>query len=170
MPGPVKQMQMLYSPEEDRILFRVNSMDNSEFRFWLTRRFTSMLTRVLAQHVELDLDVSTQESPEARQAVKQFKHEQAVQNADFAQPFEDQQVNYPLGQDSILAYRLTGKRNGLDLQLGIHPKTGQGITVLVNHALNASITELLSRCIRQAQWDMQSTKSADKKAAKMIVN
>ena len=47
MPGSINQIQIAYSPEEDRILFRVNSMDRKEFRFWLTRRFTVLLVKVL---------------------------------------------------------------------------------------------------------------------------
>jgi hypothetical protein len=31
MSSAINQMQMLYNPEEDRILFRVNTSDNKEF-------------------------------------------------------------------------------------------------------------------------------------------
>ena len=70
-------MQMLYKSEEDRVLFRVNSIDGSEFKFWITRRFAILMLRVLEQHMLSDQDVSTQGTQEARKALQSFKEEQA---------------------------------------------------------------------------------------------
>ena len=78
MSGAISQLQMLYVPEEDRILFRVNTTHRQQFRFWLTRRYAVLMLKVLREHQETDPDVSIQESPEARLAVKSFKQERAV--------------------------------------------------------------------------------------------
>ncbi len=75
MPGALSQIQMLYNAEEDRILFRVNSTDQLEFRFWITRRFSGLLLKVLKQHREKDPDVMTQSTPEAKEALASFKQE-----------------------------------------------------------------------------------------------
>jgi len=145
---------MLYHPEEDRILFRVNSTTNQEFRFWITRRFALMLTRVLAEHAETDPDVSTQGSAEARQAVKDFKHEQAINQADFNKPFRDEQAEFPLGEQTRLAFRLTCKRVGSVLKLGLHPKNGEGITLQIDRNLNTSMTQLLLSAAQKAEWNL----------------
>ena len=78
MSGSINQIQIAYSAEEDRILFRVNSTDRKEFRFWLTRRFMILLIRVLGEHRKRDPDVVSQQSEQAKEAVQSFKQEQAV--------------------------------------------------------------------------------------------
>ena len=145
---------MLYHSEEDRILLRVNSTTNQEFRFWITRRFALMLIRVLAEHAESDPDISTQGSAEARQAVKEFKHEQAIDKADFNKPFREEHAEFPLGEEARLAFRLTCNRVDAVLKLGIHPKNGEGITLQIDRNLNTSITQLLLSAVQKAQWNL----------------
>lgn len=154
MTGSISQVQMLYHPEEDRILFRVNSTTNQEFRFWITRRFAVMLFRVLAEHAESDPDISTQATLEARQAVKDFKQEEAINKADFNKPFREEHAEFPLGEKTKLAFRLTCNRVDPILKLGIHPKDGEGITLQIDRNLNTSITQLLSRAVEKAQWNL----------------
>ena len=145
---------MLYHPEEDRILLRVNSTTSQEFRFWITRRFALILIRVLAEHAESDPDISTQGSAEARQAVKEFKHEQAIDKADFNKPFREEHAEFPLGEEARLAFRLTCNRVDAVLKLGIHPKNGEGITWQIDRNLNTSITQLLLSAVQKAQWNL----------------
>lgn len=154
MPGSISQVQMLYHPEEDRILFRVNSTTNQEFRFWITRRFAVMLLRVLAEHAESDPDISTQATLEARRAVQDFKQEQAINKADFNKPFREEHAEFPLGEKTKLAFRLTCKRADSILKLGIHPKIGEGITLQIDRNLNTSITQLLLSAVQKAQWNL----------------
>jgi len=145
---------MLYHPEEDRILLRVNSTTNQEFRFWITRRYALLLTRALAEHAESDPDISTQGSAAAKQAVKEFKHEQAINKADFNKPFKEESAEFPLGEQTRLAYRLTCNRVDSVLKLGIHPKNGEGITLQIDHNLNTSISQLLLSAAQKAQWNL----------------
>jgi hypothetical protein len=154
MAESLRQIQMVYHPEEDRILLRLGAVAGTEFRFWLTRRFVRLLLRVLREHVETDPDVCLQPSEEARRAVREFKHEAAVSRARFGQRFEQAAADFPLGEGALLAYRLVGRRSGGNLLLGIHPRAGAGISLTVNRSLNASMTELLLRAVRQAQWDL----------------
>lgn len=152
MTNSVRQMQMQYDPEEDRILFRINSGDRQEFRFWLTRRYAALLLRVLGEHVAADPDVSTQVDPTARAAVTQFKQEQARSQADFGKPFDEAPAEFPLGADALLAHKVTGGRRGDDLILGIHPKSGQGINMTLSQSLNLNLTHMLTDAVRRAQW------------------
>jgi hypothetical protein len=163
---------MLYQPEEDRILLRVNSTANEEFRFWITRRFALMLIRALAEHAESDPDISTQGSVEARQAVKDFKLEQALNKADFEKPFREEQAEFPLGEQTRLAFRLTCSRADSVLVLGIHPKDGEGITMRIDRDLNSSITRLLLSAVQKAQWNLGQVTVTTAKIAneKPIVN
>ncbi len=172
MPGSVNQIQMLYHPEEDRILLRINSTTNQEFRFWITRRFATLLFRVLTEYAESDPDISTQGSSEARQAVKTFKQEQAIDKADFNKPFREEAAEFPLGDQVKLAFRLNCNRAGTILILGIHPKSGDGITLRIDQNLNTSIMQILLQAVQKAQWNLGAISTAVRATAdeKPIVN
>ncbi|MEM7366455.1 MAG: hypothetical protein AAF525_20775 [Pseudomonadota bacterium] len=151
MSGAISQLQVVYSPEEDRILFRVNTTEQSEFRFWFSRRYTMLLLRVLHEHQARDPDVVVQQAPEARQAVQSFKQEQSAQSANMSKQFEAS-TRRPLGEDAILAHRLTYKINDDQLNLGIAPKEGQGINIGINRDINNNLTRLLLAAAKQGEW------------------
>ena len=54
---------------QDRLLLRLSTTDNCEFRFWLTRRFTQRLWTILVQMLEWDEAVRQQFDPQTRHAV-----------------------------------------------------------------------------------------------------
>ena len=47
--GQLHQMQIVFVPEQDRLLFRLNTTgrQQQEFRFWLTRRYVRILWKAL---------------------------------------------------------------------------------------------------------------------------
>ncbi|HIG43900.1 MAG: hypothetical protein ABGY96_16205 [bacterium] len=150
----ISQMQALYHPEQDRILFRVNSIDKREFRFWITRRFTVLILKVLKDHMDSDPDISTQETPDTRQAVKTFKQEKAIQEANFEQKFTEGSNDLPLGEDVLLAFKLTYKVEGESLHMGIQPKSGQGINMVLNRKINSSLMQLIVTAAKKADWKL----------------
>ena len=152
MPGAINQLQMLYMPEEDRILFRVNTTERQQFRFWLTRRYTILLLKVLKEHLESDPDISLQDTPEAKQAVKSFKQEEAITSANFKQAFDESANELPLGQDIPVAFKLTYNLNDGNLNVGIQPKEGQGINMAIDRSINMSMTSLLMGAARKGEW------------------
>jgi len=154
MTAGISQIQMLYNPEEDRILFRVNSTDNKEFRFWLTRRFSIMLLKLLKDHLESDPDVSLQGTPEAKQAVQQFKRERAMSSANFREQFRGDNNDLPLGAEAKVAFKLTYSIKDENLNLGIQPKQGQGVNIVINRDINLSLTRLLLEAARKGDWKL----------------
>ncbi|MDA0788075.1 MAG: hypothetical protein O2780_01305 [Proteobacteria bacterium] len=170
MPGAISQIQMLYNAEEDRILFRVNSTDQLEFRFWITRRFSGLLLKVLKQHREKDPDVMTQSTPEAKEALASFKQEKAMGQADFSQKFAEQDHQRPLGDEPRLAFKLNYAINDGNLQLGIHPKDGQGISLVLNQDLNATLTQLLLSAQKKAGWNLPEAQPLAVAATNRVIN
>ena len=59
----INQFSANYNPIEDRILFRFNTTDLKEFRFWFSRRVASKLLKVMPE--------GTQEGTEIVQELKQ---------------------------------------------------------------------------------------------------
>jgi len=152
----ISQMQMLYVPEEDRVLFRVNSADNKQFRLWLTRRYTQLFLKILKNHMDADPDLSIQATPEAKEAIQSFKQEKAMQGANFEEKFkekaEDSEIAF--GDDVPLAYRLNYRIEGEILHLGIEPKRGKGVTLAINRDINTSLTRLISAAAQKAEWQL----------------
>ncbi len=160
MTGAISQLQMVYVAEEDRILFRVNSTDKKEFRFWLTRRYVILLLKVLGDHKQVDPDISLQATPQAKAAIQDFKAEKAIGDASFDQKFNDEDNEYPLGQDIKLAFKLSyNLRDDGSMQLGVQPKTGQGINIVLNQEINITMTRLLMTAVRNAEWRLEENTS-----------
>lgn len=154
MTGSISQLQMVYNAEEDRILFRVNTTAQHQFRFWVTRRYAILMLKVLKEHIESDPDVSMQGTPEGKEAVKSFKQEKAIQSANFKEQFVEDANELPLGQDIPVAFRLSYNLKEGILHLGIQPKEGQGINMAINQELNTSLTQLLLGAARKGEWSL----------------
>jgi hypothetical protein len=170
MTGAISQMQMLYVPEEDRILFRVNTTSNHQFRFWLTRRYTILLLRVLKEHVESDPDVSMQGTPEAKEAVKSFKQEKAIQSANFKENFREKANELPLGQDIPVAFKLTYNIKEGNLNVGLQPKEGQGINMAINREINSSLTQLLLGAAKKGEWSLEGVAQPAAVQENIVIN
>ena len=97
----INQLQISCSPEEGRILFRLNTTSAEEFRFWLTRRYCQLMVQSLSAHRATDPDVSNQVSPLAREAVESFKREADDSGGNFKDDFKAG-VKFPLGETPIL--------------------------------------------------------------------
>ena len=149
----ISQLQMTYTPEEDRILLRINTGSGEEFRFWLTRRFSQLLIQALSTHRDADPDISTQPTPDAKQAVQSFKQEAAQANGDFKQEFK-QSTAFPLGDAPMLAHKLSYAIEAGKLRLSLQPKDGQGITLTLDSSLNFNITKLLRSASDKAEWGL----------------
>ena len=112
----IKQFNGSYLTQEDRLLFRFNTVDDAEFRFWFTRRVTLFIlgatTHLLTKHLEKT------HSPETAAAITEFQKEalkeqvskQELQQGE-AKGEQGGQVgveayqaasNYPIGADPLL--------------------------------------------------------------------
>lgn len=172
MPGAISQLQMLYVPEEDRILFRVNTTDRQQFRFWLTRRYSVLLLKVLKEHQESDPDVSLQDSPEAKQAVQSFKQELAMSSANFEEAFNENANELPLGEVIPVAYKLSYNVSGGNLNVTIEPMEGRGINMAIDRNINMSITNLLMVAAQKGAWRFEdmNLSSGGSQEDKIVIN
>ncbi len=173
MTGAISQMQMAYVPDEDRILYRINSTAKQEFRFWITRRYAMLMLKVLRDQLDVDPDVSGQVSPQDKSLVQDFKKEKAMEEANFTKQFNDDAADFPLGEDARLAFKLSYKiRENGNLNVTVEPKEGQGINVVINQQLNITLTELLLNAARKGDWKLDEwlKQVATQKPEQRIVN
>ena len=155
----INQIQMSFSPTEDRILLRMNTMDSTSFQFWLTRRYVKLLWPVLLKMLTKDGQILSQLSDEAKQEMLSFQHQQAAQNMDYSQEYQAE-AQQPLGAEPILLGKIgTNQREDGTQILSMHPENGQGIELALNQTLLHSICKLLQDTVAKTDWDIDLSRS-----------
>src|SRR5258705_10604589 len=71
----IHQIQIRHQEAEDRLLLRLSTSDDSEFRFWLTGRFVKRLWALLVQMLDWDRAVQQEVNPDTRRTVLDLQHE-----------------------------------------------------------------------------------------------
>jgi hypothetical protein len=148
------QINIGFSPEEDRLLLRINTTGKTEYRLWMTRRYVKVLWSMLTKSVESLPDVVAQAAPESREAVKSFQREEARQAADYSKDFEEAPASRPLGEEAVL---LTGVRTAAGkkgTQLTLQTKEGRAINLSLERKLLYSLLDLLVSSTKKADWDL----------------
>ena len=153
----LRQLKIDFNPEGDRLLMQLSTSEGAEMRLWLTRRFVKLLWPLLVQMAEDSSPrIKTQANPEARKALLNIEHEQAVSKANFAKPYDDSARATPLGAEPLLLARIqTGRDpNGLPV-LALHPAEGQGLTLSFDSVLLHSVCRLLQAAVKKTDWDVE---------------
>lgn len=100
----IKQFNATYLAHDDRLLFRFNTTEDTEFRFWFTRRVTLFILAASSHLVVKNLEQN--HGPEVAKAIAEFSKEavqveksgQGASQVDAYQPAN----TYPLGADPLL--------------------------------------------------------------------
>jgi hypothetical protein len=156
----IHQIQIRHHETEDRLLLRLSTTDNHEFRFWLTRRFVKGLWAMLVQMLEWDQAVRQQVDPETRRTVLDIQHEGFSQQANYAKKFEEatQEVprSLPLGETPLVLAKAKGKKGEQGMQLlSLHPHQGQGIDLTLDTKLLHIFTRALRESVAKTDWDIE---------------
>jgi len=92
----VSQLSIGYQPEQDRILARVNTSENKELQFWVTRRLAlglmPVMERIQTEHAALQGGLATAHmaaaDPIAKKAIVDFQRTETLRAADFSTPYK----------------------------------------------------------------------------------
>lgn len=150
------QIQIRFDPKEDRLLMRIKTSDEAEFRFWLTRRYVKLLWPIVLKMLEADQQIVSQGDPTAKSAVLSFQHEKALQQSDFSTEFKEETSTLPLGETPVVLARiqLKQRKDGLNV-LCMHPEKGEGIELSMNKMLLHSFSKLLTDAVAVSEWDIE---------------
>ena len=161
----IAQVQITFVPAEDRLLMRLATDEDEEFRFWLTRRFTKALRPHLGSSLTQQPKIQTQANPEARRELLKFEHEQAISSADFSTPYRGAAKELPLGDGPILLTRFQVRpQNDDNIVLTMAPEEGAGIDLALTPKLLHSVVALMDTASRLAEWNL-SDPSPQKQSA-----
>jgi hypothetical protein len=152
-PPQLEQFSASYDSSEDRLLLRIRSSDDAEFRFWITRRYLALLWPVLMKMADA---FSARKSADAltRNTLAELAHGQAVGNADFASQYQEGS-SFPLGEEPVLLARITTKpATGEVHTLTLLPQQGQGLNLDLDERLVHVLARLLQQAAVTAEWGL----------------
>ncbi len=157
------QMQLSYMPTEDRILFRMNTKARQEFRFWMTRRYTSILwtslSKMISNEDQKDEISKGRADPQVKDSIvesakKEIEHKEIVSQSDFKTQYQES-TYLPLGEEPALLFSVGVKPNPQGQpMLCMHPEKGQGIEMALNDQILHSLCKLIVDTTKKAEWKL----------------
>lgn len=153
-PPQLQQFSASYVSGQDRLLLRVRSSDDAEFRFWITRRYLALLWPMLMKMADAFSGRKAPGDPLTRSALAELAHGEAVGKADFGSAYQDGSL-FPLGEEPILLARITVKPLAGNTQtLSLLPQQGQGINLELDEKLVHVLARLLQEAANAAEWGL----------------
>lgn len=151
----LEQFSASYDSMQDRLLLRVRCSDDSEFRFWITRRYLVLLWPMLMKMANAFSDLKAHGDPLTSSTLSELAHGEAVSNADFGSQYQEGSL-FPLGEEPILLARIKVKPlTGPTQTLTLLPKDGQGINLELDEKLVHVIARLLQEAASSAEWGLK---------------
>jgi hypothetical protein len=155
MTPQLRQVNVTYVDVQDRLLLKVSTSEDEEFRVWCTRRFTRLLMERLEESFQQEMPAARVEAvPEpVRREVAQMQHKQAVQEESFQQPYQAEPKEYPLGEEGLLVTTLKYKAlENKSVQMHLGDNEGRGVSLNLDENLKHQLYELFERAAAKAQW------------------
>ena len=153
-PPRLEQFNAAYDAQQDRILLRIRTSDGAEYRFWITRRYLSLLWPMLMKMAD-GFSARKPGGPIARSTLAELAHGEAVNRADFSSQYQEGSL-YPLGPDPVLLARISLKPLAGETQtLVLLPGQGHGINLDLDEKLVHIIARLLQQAATAAEWGLR---------------
>jgi len=164
----IYQLSVHHDEQHDRLMLRLNTQDQTEFRFWLTRRMTMRLMPFVHQTAtRLEAAQPGVAATDARSQtlLSEFKREAFLEKADFNTPYENQACQWPLGPAPMLITEahLSIKPGG-SLEICFEDKSDasqvRSCQLRLQMDLVHGMVHLIEQAFEKAQWgsgsDLQS--------------
>jgi hypothetical protein len=161
----IHQLSVNHDERQDRLMLRLNTQDQQEFRFWLTRRMTLRLMPAIEQSaVRLEAaqpGVAATDGP-SQHLLTELKRDAFLKKADFATPFENRATQWPLGADPLLITdaHLTIQPSGA-LEISFEDKSdaaqARACQLHLQVSLVHGMVHLIQQAIEKAEWGALSS-------------
>lgn len=158
----LKQINLGFDAAQDRILMRISTQANREYRVWLTRRIVRALLpaidKVMTETERRSGQVAT---PQAAEALSRFRHEEAVGQAQFTPGYEAAEPASELGDQPMLVSRVQLRPlDGGRFHLSLAPQQGDAIQLTLGPVLMHGTLKLLRDAVLAADWDLPDAASS----------
>jgi hypothetical protein len=149
----IKQFNGSYMPNEDRILFRFNTSEDDEYRFWFTRRVALFILAATDHLVEKKLE-QKHDKPAAK-AIAQFQQESVKEQTKFTNDYVPAS-KYPIGVDPILVMDVKCTMMQVEkvdvLSMDLVLPGGSNLNLKLTMPILQTMRLLLERLATQANW------------------
>lgn len=161
----IHQLSVHHDERQDRLMLRLNTQDQQEFRFWLTRRMTQRFMPAIEQtanRLEAAQPGVAATDTTSQQILTELKREAFLQQADFATPFDTQAKLRPLGEAPMLITdaHLTIKAQGsLDIAFEdkSDPQQVKSCQLHLQVSLVHGMLHLIQQATEKAQWGLSAS-------------
>ena len=163
MTTQLHQMNISYIPKEDRLLLKISSKSNDEYRLWLTRRYCSLLIKLFKDEIDkFGGEPTVAASDEAKKMYKDGAFEKA---------YEEQSNSYPFGRGWCIGISnsIKGDTKEGNIALELSPEDGKGITLNLNKTLIYMFNNILMQGVQQAGWNLLDLAPCIKRSTLMDV-
>jgi hypothetical protein len=159
----IHQLNLSYDAAQDRLLFRVGLLDNTELLVWLTNRITKQLWQLLNGETKLPSATSIAPNTAPQAAVAQFKQEVKVaenlQKMDFAteyQPRKEVRNDKIMLATTVLMIAQSVKPMSLEMPCF------EGIIIRMNltDELILAMVNMLQLTCKESGWDIGAPHNA----------
>lgn len=153
MSDALQQVNMTYVPEQDRLLLRISTTGDAEFRIWLTRRYCALLMQVFVEQIERE--GGYQELASRQDTLAQLR------GGALDKPYEPgPRTQYPLTEQGVLAYRINiGKDESGLTRLQLLPEQGQGLNINLDKSTLYMLYNVLEQALTQTEWNLHVPRS-----------
>jgi hypothetical protein len=138
------------------MLFRLNTLDKTEFRMWLTRAMSIKLLDFLSHAVKVNIHHQQRDLGQpAMQAVMDFRRDAVLANADYKTALSEAD-SFPLGVQPILISDLILDSSVTVPVLTFQLTVGRNVNLSIDHDLGLAVSKLLSNVLSGTDWGIEA--------------
>ena len=145
----IQQFNGEWVPREDRLLLRINTSNDEEFRFWLTRLMLKNLLQGTHQ-----VSVKTLEKthpPEVAQVVQAFQQQAVAQQVKYDNSFKGG-TQKPLGEEPALVTGVSIQADATHILIAFQLANGKNLRLNLQPPVWDRMAVLLNQLQTNAQW------------------
>jgi hypothetical protein len=173
----IHQLSLAYHDKEDRLLWLVNTTDQCEVKFWLTRRLTShllpQLPQVLADQIAMCAPLETPLYSDLYKSLFSDLHRQELlRQSDFSKPYKSGGLSL-VGEDPLLVTEISlmPRKEGqtwLKIREDLSGREERALEMQMAPLLLQGFHHLLCEILPKTGWELRTATATDTPQAGQI--
>ena len=163
------QLNLTFDAKQDRLLLKVSTTSEQEFRFWLTRRLVQRAWAPLVTKLQQAGAQAPMAATPLASAPLEFRHAAAVQQADFKTPYAAEGKTPAVSPDALLVTQFSLQTLAAErYEMTLTADTGLRVSVKLAAPVLHGLVKLLQDASRSADWGLSLTLPAAAMASAAI--
>jgi hypothetical protein len=163
-----EQLNGTYFPEEDRVMLKIRTKDDAEYRLWLTRLITQKILAVIEKISIKSIEASTKNKALSKNVVEtmdEMRQKNIERQTDLTQKYQST-ANLPLGAEPLLITNATFTIfQNTKVTMKFVLKLKDPIQFEFNMMTLAKVRVLLTRLCEKGKWNLNLEPEANHDAA-----